>query len=82
MQFETYCAPILHLGGLSIDVIKTESEGYARQYIEQLDKLPQAILCAGGDGTVSEVVTGAVNIDIALFVWHTHMRARTFYRCD
>lgn len=48
----------MHLGGLEIDVVKTESEGYARRYIEEADVLPEIILCAGGDGTLSEIVTG------------------------
>ncbi|XP_055313373.1 acylglycerol kinase, mitochondrial [Sitodiplosis mosellana] len=56
--FEQYCAPILNLGGLSIDIVKTDSEGHARRYVEELETLPQAILCAGGDGTLSEIVTG------------------------
>lgn len=58
-QFEQYCAPILNLGGLSIDIVRTEHEGHARKYVEELETLPQAILCAGGDGTLSEIVTGS-----------------------
>lgn len=41
-----------------MDVVKTDSEGHARRYIEELETLPETILCAGGDGTLSEVVTG------------------------
>lgn len=41
-----------------MDVVKTESEGFARTYVSQLEELPDAILVAGGDGTLSEVVTG------------------------
>lgn len=57
-QFDEYCAPILHLAGIPIDVVKTDSEGHARRYIEDLESLPETILVAGGDGTVSEAVTG------------------------
>lgn len=57
-QYDEYCAPILHLGGLSVDLVKTDSEGHARRYIEEIDELPEVILCAGGDGTLSDIVTG------------------------
>lgn len=60
IQFEQYCAPILNVGGLSIDIVKTDSEGYARRYIEELEHLPHAILCGGGDGTLAEIVTGKI----------------------
>lgn len=36
----------------------TDSEGHARRYVEELEVLPDALLIAGGDGTVSEAVTG------------------------
>lgn len=58
-KFEKFCTPILYLSGARIDIVKTESEGYARSYVEtELQQLPDAILVAGGDGTLSEVVTG------------------------
>lgn len=57
-QFEKYCAPILHLAGIAIEVIKTDSEGHARRHIEELESLPDSILVAGGDGTLSETITG------------------------
>ncbi|XP_037050418.1 acylglycerol kinase, mitochondrial-like [Bradysia coprophila] len=57
-SFEKYCAPILHLAGIAIEIIKTDSEGHARRYIEELESLPDSILVAGGDGTVSETITG------------------------
>lgn len=53
-----YCEPILNLAGFYVEIISTDSEGYARRYVEELPKLPNAILIAGGDGTVSEVITG------------------------
>ncbi|RZC42348.1 DAGK cat and/or Tim54 domain containing protein [Asbolus verrucosus] len=56
-EFEKYCAPILHLAGICVNVIKTESEGHAKNLIDDLDST-DAIVVAGGDGTLSEVVTG------------------------
>lgn len=41
-----------------MEIVRTDSVGHAKRYIEQLDTLPDALLVAGGDGTVSEVVTG------------------------
>lgn len=56
-DFEKYCAPLLHLAGISIEVKKTESEGHAKTLMENLSGT-DAIVVAGGDGTLSEVVTG------------------------
>ncbi|KAJ8730533.1 hypothetical protein PYW08_001946 [Mythimna loreyi] len=56
-DFEKYCEPLLHLAGLQVDVIQTTSEGNAKELVESL-KGTQAIVIAGGDGTVSESVTG------------------------
>lgn len=56
-EFENYCAPLLHLAGLTIEIVKTESEGHAKNLIETLSGT-EAIVVAGGDGTLSEVVTG------------------------
>lgn len=56
-EFEKYCAPLLHLAGIFIEVIKTESEGHAKTLMDTLGGT-DAIVVAGGDGTLSEVVTG------------------------
>lgn len=56
-NFEKYCAPILHVAGVYVDIIQTESEGHAKTLIENLSNT-DAIVVAGGDGTLSEVVTG------------------------
>ncbi|XP_058833818.1 acylglycerol kinase, mitochondrial [Topomyia yanbarensis] len=57
-DFHDYCEPILHLAGFEVDIVKTDSEGHARRYVEELASLPDAILVAGGDGTVSETISG------------------------
>lgn len=56
-NFEKYCAPILNLAGIYVDVVQTESEGHAKTLMEGLSNT-DAIVVAGGDGTLSEVVTG------------------------
>lgn len=56
-EFEKYCAPILNVAGICVDVVQTESEGHAKTLVEKLE-VTDAIIVAGGDGTVSEVVTG------------------------
>lgn len=56
-DYEKYCEPLLHLAGLQVDVIQTASEGNAKEIVEAL-KGTEAIIVAGGDGTLSETVTG------------------------
>ncbi|XP_034826712.1 acylglycerol kinase, mitochondrial-like isoform X1 [Maniola hyperantus] len=56
-DFEKYCEPLLHLAGLQVDVIQTTSEGHAKEIVETL-RGTEAIIVAGGDGTLSETVTG------------------------
>ncbi|XP_043269650.1 acylglycerol kinase, mitochondrial [Venturia canescens] len=56
--FEKYCEPLLHLAGISVTIIQTESEGQARSLIENLETPTDAIIVAGGDGTLADVVTG------------------------
>ncbi|XP_050298150.1 acylglycerol kinase, mitochondrial [Anthonomus grandis grandis] len=56
-EFDKYCAPLLHLAGISLDIVKTESEGHAKELVENLNGA-EAIVVAGGDGTLSDVVTG------------------------
>nr|XP_018912625.1 PREDICTED: acylglycerol kinase, mitochondrial [Bemisia tabaci] len=58
LQYELYCAPILNLSGASVDVLQTTGEGGGRTLVEKLSTETDAIIVAGGDGTVSEVITG------------------------
>jgi len=55
--FERYCAPLLHLAGVKIAIVRTEHEGQARDLMQVMEKT-QAVIVGGGDGTLSEVVTG------------------------
>jgi len=56
--FQKYCEPLLHLAGISITVIDTQSGSHARNAIQNLETPTDAIIVAGGDGTLSDVVTG------------------------
>lgn len=56
-QFERYAAPLLHLAGLQVSVVKTEHEGQLKQLMEIIDKT-DAVLIGGGDGSLLEAVTG------------------------
>jgi len=55
--YEKYCAPLLHLAGMKVSVIRTESEGQAKDIMEIMSDA-DAVLVAGGDGTLMEAVTG------------------------
>ncbi|XP_012271440.1 acylglycerol kinase, mitochondrial [Orussus abietinus] len=57
-EFEKYCEPLLHLAGIAVTILQTESEGQARSLIENLNTNTDAIVVAGGDGTLLDVVTG------------------------
>lgn len=58
-NFEKFCAPIFYLAGYNVELIKTQSELHAIRYIEEeLVEYPDAIVSAGGDGTLSETITG------------------------
>jgi len=55
--YEKYCAPLLHLAGMKVSVVRTESEGEAKDIMEIMADA-DAVLVAGGDGTLMEAVTG------------------------
>lgn len=55
--FEKNAAPILHLAGVEITVVKTDYEGQAKKLMELMEQTDMLIV-AGGDGTMQEVVTG------------------------
>lgn len=55
--YEKYCAPLLNLAGMKVSIIRTESEGQAKDIMEIMADA-DAVLLAGGDGTIMEAVTG------------------------
>ncbi|XP_019959199.1 acylglycerol kinase, mitochondrial [Paralichthys olivaceus] len=55
--FEKNAAPILHLAGVEVTVVKTDFEGQAKKMIELMEHTDMLIV-AGGDGTLQEVITG------------------------
>merc|ERR1711923_524050 len=55
--YEKYCAPLLNLAGMKVSVMRTESEGQAKDIMEIMSDA-DAVLVAGGDGTLMEAVTG------------------------
>ncbi|XP_018558978.1 LOW QUALITY PROTEIN: acylglycerol kinase, mitochondrial [Lates calcarifer] len=55
--FENNAAPILHLAGVEITIIKTDYEGQAKKLMELMEQTDMLIV-AGGDGTLQEVITG------------------------
>lgn len=57
VQFERYCAPLLHLAGIKVATVRTENEGQARDLMEIMENT-NAVVVAGGDGTLGEVLTG------------------------
>ncbi|KAG7197447.1 hypothetical protein KM043_013297 [Ampulex compressa] len=56
--FEKYCEPLLHLAGIAVTIIQTESGNHTRNIVANLETPTDAIIVAGGDGTLSDVVTG------------------------
>ncbi|XP_064636327.1 acylglycerol kinase, mitochondrial-like [Lineus longissimus] len=55
--FEKNVAPLLHLAGFEVGIVKTEYEGQAKKYMDVLENA-DCVMVAGGDGTLLEVVTG------------------------
>lgn len=58
--FQKYSEPLLHLAGIAVTIIQTEAGAGARNIVMNLDTPTDAIIVAGGDGTLSDVLTGLV----------------------
>jgi len=57
--FEKNVAPLLHLAGLDVHIVKTEFEGQATGYMDVIEKgSTDAVILVGGSGLVMEAVTG------------------------
>jgi len=89
--YEKYCSPLLHLAGMKVSVIRTESEGQAKDIMEIMADA-EAVLVAGGDGTLMEAVTGllrrkdrdsAVKVPIGILpVGKTNTMARRLFNIE
>ncbi|XP_023318617.1 acylglycerol kinase, mitochondrial [Trichogramma pretiosum] len=55
--FEKYCEPLLHLAGFTVTIRQTQSEVHARNIYGSLNKDQDALVVAGGDGTLADVIT-------------------------
>jgi len=55
--FEKNVAPILHLAGFEVTIVKSEYEGQVKKYMAVLEDT-DAIVVAGGNGLLLEVITG------------------------
>jgi len=62
--FEQYSAPLLHLAGLKVSLQKTEGREEAKDLMKIMENT-DAVLVAGGDGTLMEAITGLMRRDDA-----------------
>ncbi|KAL5011741.1 hypothetical protein ScPMuIL_010292 [Solemya velum] len=57
--FEKNAAPMLYLAGIEVNVVKTEYDGQVKKFLSVLENTEtDAVVVAGGDGTLLEAVTG------------------------
>merc|ERR1719397_40256 len=89
-QYEKYCAPLLNLSGMKVSVMRTESDGQAKEIMEIMSDT-DAVLVAGGDGTVMDAVTGllrrsdraAASLPLGVLpVGKTNSLAHSLFQCD
>lgn len=54
-EYEKYCAPLLHLSGAKITLLQSSDEYGLVQLTKAISDDIDAVVVAGGDGTISEV---------------------------
>ncbi len=54
---------LFHNSGYQITIINTAYKGHATELVLKCAKDHQMIVCSGGDGTLSEVITGIMKLD-------------------
>ncbi|GBM21644.1 Acylglycerol kinase, mitochondrial [Araneus ventricosus] len=59
VQFEKFAAPLLHLAGIKVSMFQTEKEKQAQELMQIMSNT-DAVIIAGGDGTVQEERTEQV----------------------
>ncbi|CAG0913082.1 unnamed protein product [Notodromas monacha] len=61
-KFDSWAAPVLYLAGLKVDVVRSDTAGQTRALARVLEASDfgglDAVVIAGGDGSLSEAVTG------------------------
>ncbi|KAK7582479.1 hypothetical protein V9T40_013924 [Parthenolecanium corni] len=57
-EYTKYCAPILHLSGASVTLLTTDDKNNGINLVSKVPDNADALIIAGGDGTISDVVTG------------------------
>lgn len=60
--YEKHVAPLLHLSGLDVRLIRLEKNSEANEYMKEIDlKETDCIVVAGGNATLNEVISGLVH---------------------
>lgn len=60
--YDKNVAPLLHLSGLDVRLIRLEKNSEANQYMEEIDlNETDCIVVAGGNATLNEVISGLIH---------------------
>lgn len=60
VEYEKYCSPLLHLSGIQVSVVLTNNETEIRTLMGSIPLDVDALIIAGGNGTISEGLTGLI----------------------